>query len=287
LARDFSDSLDESDYLMAPILTAILTPDGLQPTPYEADSLADAVNYEPGGVYTVTRTFRHDHALLLDAHLDRLEQSAELAQIPLNLDRDRLRTALRELIHQAGFPDTRFRITIPADRPDHVFFALEPRQPVPADVKQNGAHLKIVSLRRVNPVAKTTDWMHKRHTALPSDVYEGLMVNEDGYILEGLSSNFYGVLDGRLYTAPDGVLEGIARRAILELAPEILPVELRALHRNDVPRLAEAMMTSSNRGVVPVTRIDRQPVGDGTIGPFTIAIQQAYEHWCEMHIEPI
>jgi branched-subunit amino acid aminotransferase/4-amino-4-deoxychorismate lyase len=276
--------------MVSSILTAVLTPDGLSPTPYQAESLADAVHHEPRGVYTVTRTFRGDHALLLDAHLDRLEQSAWLARMPLVLDRERLRGALRHLIHEAGFPDAKFRITIPADQPDCVFFALEPFQPVPADVMQNGAHLKTVPLKRANPVAKMTDWMVVRrptYTNLPPGVYEGLMVAGDGRILEGLSSNFYGVLEGRLRTAAEGVLEGIARQAVLELAPDILPVVLETLHLDDLPHLSEAIMTSSSRGVVPVTHIDGQPVGDGAIGPHTRAIQQEYHRWCETRIEPI
>ena len=87
---------------MIPISTVIFTPDGIQPTSYKVDSLAEAIHHEPSGVYTVTRTFWQDHALLLSAHLDRLEQSAQLAGIALDLDRDRLRATLRDLIHQAG-----------------------------------------------------------------------------------------------------------------------------------------------------------------------------------------
>ncbi|MBN1564614.1 MAG: aminotransferase class IV family protein [Anaerolineae bacterium] len=275
---------------MVPILTAILTPTGLQSTPYEATSLAEAVTHEPGGVYTVTRTFQHDHALLFDAHLDRLEQSAQLAGIAFDLDRDRLRAALRDLIQQADFPDARFRITVPAAQSDHIYLALEPLHPVPAEIMQNGAHLKIVPLARTNPAAKTTIWMDQRAAtvnSLPSNVYEGLLVDETGHILEGMSSNFYGVLNGKLYTARDHVLEGIVRRAMLEIAPEVLPVELRALHRDDLPRLTEAIMTSSSRGVVPVTRIDDQPIGDGAIGSVTRALQQAYERWWMAHIAPI
>ncbi len=275
---------------MTPIPTVILTPNGLRPTPYTVNSLAEAVHHEPKGVYTVTRTFRQDHALFLDAHLDRLEQSAHLAGIPLDLDRERLRTTLRDLLHQTNYPNSKFRITVPADHPDHLYFALELLQPIPASVMQNGAFLKILPLTRANPVVKTTEWMITRYpayTSLPPGVYEGLMVNGNGCILEGLSSNFYGVMGGRLYTAPEGVLEGIARRAVLELAPGILPVELKALHREDVLHLSEALMTSSSRGVVPVTRIDDHLIGDGTLGPFTIAIQKHYDHWCETRIEPI
>ena len=272
------------------IPTYILSPADLTPTPYQVRSLAEAVRHEPRGVYTVARTFRGDHALLFDAHLDRLEQSAHLVNIPLRLDRRRLRAALRELLQRAGYADAKFRITVPHEQPDWLYFALEPFRPVPARIMQEGAHVITAPLVRENPVVKTTDWMVVRQPAwdsLPLGVYEAVLVSEDGRLLEGFSSNFYGVLGGALRTTLDGVLAGITRKAMLTLAPDILPVELRAIHCSEVPRLTEAMLTSSGRGVVPITRIDGQPVGDGRVGPVVSALCAGYEAWTDAHLEPI
>ncbi|MEZ4667072.1 MAG: hypothetical protein R3E39_03985 [Anaerolineae bacterium] len=62
---------------MSPCTINVLTPDGLLPANYSADSLADAVQYEPhDGVYTTTNTFNTTQVLKLEAHLDRLEDSA-------------------------------------------------------------------------------------------------------------------------------------------------------------------------------------------------------------------
>jgi branched-chain amino acid aminotransferase len=272
------------------IPTAILTPDGLEPTPYQVDSLNESVAHEPDGVYTVTRTFWGDHVLLLDAHLDRLEQSARLSHIPLELDRARLRAALRTLIERAGYPNAKFRITAPRARPDHLYLAVEPYQPVPEPVQRQGAHVITVPLVRENPVVKTTQWMLTRRPAyerLPAGMYEGVMISLDGWLLEGLSSNFYGVLDGVLHTASDGVLEGITRRAILSSVPGDVPIALTAIHRDDIPRLSEAMLTSSGRGVVPVTVVNGQPVGTGEVGPLVKAIRRHYTTWAEANLEPL
>ena len=155
---------------------------------------------------------------------------------------------------------------------------------------RQGAHVITTPLVRENPVVKTTDWMVVRQPAwdsLPPGVYEAILVGQGGRLLEGFSSNFYGVLDGVLRTAHDGVLAGITRKAILTIAPEVLPVEPLALHLSEVPRLAEAMLTSSGRGVVPITRIDGQPLGDGQVGPIVSALRARYNAWTEAHIEPI
>jgi branched-chain amino acid aminotransferase len=273
-----------------PIPICVLTREQLLPAEFTARSLAEAVALEPQGVYTVARTFRGDHALLLDAHLDRLEQSAHLVGIPVNLDRARLREGLRTILHQAGFPDAKFRITIPRDDPDSVYLSLEQYHPVPEEIQREGAHVITVPLVRQNPVVKTTDWMTIRRPAydsLPPTVYEGILVHEDGRLLEGMSSNFYGVLEGVLHTAGEGVLEGITRRAILEIAPAVISLKLVAVRRADVPRLTEAFLTSSGRGLVPITFIDGDPVGEGIVGPVAADMRRRYDAWTETMIEPI
>lgn len=273
-----------------PIPTYILTPHELRPTDYRVRSLAEAVTHEPRGVYTVARTFYGNRALLLDAHLDRLEESAQLVGIPLRLDRDRLRVALRELITHARYPDAKFRITVPRERPDCIYLALELFTPVPDHIMQQGAHVITLPLVRENPDAKTTDWMSARRPAyasLPPGVYEGMMVTADGWLTEGLSSNVYGVLNGVLRTAGQGVLAGITRRAIYEIAPEVLPIRTAPLHVNNIPHLSEALLTSSGRGVVPITRIDDVPVENGQVGPITRRLQALYDDWTATHSAPI
>lgn len=279
-----------SDTTFSPIPTLILTPTGVIPTPYQAPSLAAAVSLEPEGVYTVARTFCGDRALLLDAHLDRLEESARLSGIPLQLDRDRLRAALRDALHAAGYPDAKFRITVPRDDPSRLYLALEPYQPVPEAVMRDGAHVVTLPITRANPVVKTTAWMTVRkpsQESLPPGVYEGILRSPDGRLLEGLSSNFYAVLDGVIYTAGEGVLAGITRRAVLEIAADLLPVRPEAPYDRDVPRFEEALLTSSGRGVVPITRIDGQPIGEGAVGPIARTLRERYDRWTETHSEPI
>src|SRR6266852_5732029 len=110
---------------MTGIPISILTPQGVIAAPYTAESLADAATREPQGVYTLARTFKGNQALLLDDHLDRLEQSAQLEGISTRLDRSALRAVLRALIDQSGYAEARFRITVPRDQPDHLILSLE------------------------------------------------------------------------------------------------------------------------------------------------------------------
>ena len=270
----------------------ILTPDGLQPAPYTAASLDDAVQYEPSdGVYTVANTYNTFQTLKLDAHLDRLEDSARREDIPLKLDRERLREALRQMIVACDFGDVRFRITIPRDRPDHIILSMEPFTPPSAELIEKG--VRCITIRqggRINPAAKRVDWMHRRKTikaALPEGIYDAFLLAPDGRILEGLGSNFYAILGGELRTAGDGVLPGIAQQIVFEVAPDVLPVRREAVYRDDMPHIDEAFLTSSSRGIIPVVEIDGITIGDGHPGPRTKALQDVYNRWVRAHLEDL
>ena len=275
-----------------PTLIKLLTPDGLQPVPYQADTLAEAARYEPhDGVYTITNTYETSKVLKLNAHLDRLENSARLAGIPLALDRARLRGTLREMIDEADFGSVRFRITVPKDNPDWLLLSLEPFHPPAPEVYTRG--VRAVTLRgstRANPVAKTTGWMHDRTSVektLPEGVYAGLLLSDTGDILEGTSSNFYAILNGELRSAGAGVLPGIAQQIVYEVAPDVLPVRLEAVNVSDVPRLEEAFITSSSRGIIPVISIDDIAIGSGAPGEKTQALRERYAAWVDEHLEEL
>jgi branched-chain amino acid aminotransferase len=275
---------------MSPALIRVLTPDGLQAVDYSAESLAEAVQYEPhDGVYTVTNTYQTFKVLKLDAHLDRLEDSARREDIPLQLDRRRLRVALRQMIAEANYGDVRFRITVPRDAPNHFTLTIEPFHKPSAEVYANGVRcVTLPHSARHNPAAKTTDWMHNREGfTLPEGIYTGLLLDDDGHILEGTSSNFYAVLDGELRTAGEGVLPGIAQQVVFRVAQGLILINRNAVHTSDVPRLSEAFITSSSRGIVPVVEIDNILIGAGQPGEKTRTLQQAYDAWVKSHLEEL
>ncbi|MCY4525968.1 MAG: aminotransferase class IV, partial [Anaerolineaceae bacterium] len=100
-------------------------------------------------------------------------------------------------------------------------------------------------------------------------------------------SNFYGVLDGELRTAGTDVLAGITRGIVLQLAPDILPVNLSAMLLDDLSRVEEAFLSSSSRGLLPVVRVDEQVIGSGRPGPVTLALVEALERFVEQHLEAL
>jgi branched-chain amino acid aminotransferase len=276
-------------FTMSPAYIRVLTPSGLETVSYSADSLQDAVQYEPAGVYTVTNTFNRTRTLRLHAHLDRLEQSAGQEGIELVLDRSRLREALRQMIEAADFGDVRFRLSIPQDQPDHMIITLEPFTPLPSATVYSGVRCVLApGLARRKPASKTNDWMTERSRFnKPPGVHEALLVNDEGQILEGLGSNFYAVLNGELRTAGEHVLAGIAQQIVFIVAPPLIILRRDAVHVDDLPLLDEAFITSSSRGIISVVQIDDQIIGDGTPGPRTMALRRVYNRWVDANLEEL
>ena len=279
-----------------PAFIRTLTPDGLQPVDYadiirRADSLNDAARHEPlDGVYTVTNNYNTYQTLKLDAHLDRLEDSARRAGIPLVLDRARLRSALRRMIAEAGYGDVRFRITVPRDAA-HLIISLEPFAPVPPELIASGVRcITVPGGARRDPAVKKTAWMRAREQikeSMPPGVYDAILLDRAGNMLEGLSSNFYAVLNGELRTAREGVLPGIAQQVVFEIAPPIVSVRREAVNVSQIPQLSEAFITSSSRGIVPIVEIDGHIIGSGLLGAKTLALRDAYTAWVAAHLQDL
>jgi branched-chain amino acid aminotransferase len=245
-------------------------------------SLASASAALPAGSYTTLRTYGGDRLLRLDSHRQRLEDSLP---VPARLDPGRLCTGLRYVLDAArrrsgsaaleapGPPvpapgESRLRLTF---SPPRLFVSIEPLQSLPEPRFREGVRCITVPVHRDNPHAKSTVFIAtaaRAYAALSAGIEEGLMVAEDGSLLEGLSSNVFAVLDGALRTEDDRVLPGVTRSLILELAArEGIPAQLRPIARADLPQVSECFLTSVSREILPVVQIDGETIGSGRPGP--------------------
>lgn len=266
------------------------------PVPLEATSFDDLYTGLAVGVYSALRTYEHNKFLCLEAHLDRTERSMALLGWGEALDRDSLRRALHEVCTAAPFADTRVRFDILAEpayalgSDSRILIALMPFTPPPLQLYEQGVTVELTQeLSRPQPLAKTADFAQQRRAfqeAQPSSAYESVLVSADGRLLEGTGTNFYGVRDGVVWTAGEGVLEGVTRRIILDLLPQLdIPLRLEAVHVSDIPHLDEAALSGSSRAVLPVVQIDGQVIGDGQPGPISRRILAAYNVFVQKAIK--
>ncbi|HEY5908609.1 MAG TPA: aminotransferase class IV [Vicinamibacteria bacterium] len=249
-----------------------------------SESLQAASRDLPEGVYTTFRTYGGRRVLRLSEHLARLEESAELRGMPGALDAARARRTLGAALDATSHPESRLRLTF---CPPRLLVSVEPFTPLPPARDEEGAACVSAPIRRDNPRAKDTRFIataQAAYASLPPGVEEALMLDETGAVLEGLSSNFFAVRDGRLWTEEARVLAGVTRKVVLELAMQVLPVERTAVALD--PRVSECFITSVSREVLPVVRIDARPVGEGRPGPVTRTIAREFQALVAREAEP-
>ncbi len=240
------------------------------------DSLGEASQHLPDGAYSTLRTYSGNGLLRLSQHVARLSESAALQGQAGSLSESDARAAIAHALRETSFPESRLRLTW---APPRLFVSLEPFIPLAEALYRDGVGCVSVPVRRENPHAKDTRFIAAALAAyqrLPPDAHEGLIVAEDGAFLEGLSSNFFAVLDGSLRSEGERVLFGVTRSLVLEVAVPVLPFVARAVRQNEIPRVSEAFLTSVSRGILPVTRIDDAAVGSGRPGPVTLELRARF-----------
>ncbi|HET8946932.1 MAG TPA: aminotransferase class IV [Candidatus Polarisedimenticolia bacterium] len=234
----------------------------------------------------------------LEAHLERLERSAALAEFDRLPERAVLASHLRALLEANGLLDARLRLTLTrgAGRPgDYVhasgpptriitaapFSGLDPR------LYEEGVGLAVVG-RQAVPAAvldaaiKTTSRLSAvlaRREAARAGAFEAALLDASGHLTEGTTSNIFLVEAGRLLTpAADGAaLPGVTRAVVLEAAHAAgLPVEERPLPAALLFEADEIFLTNTSWEVLPVTRVDGRPAGGGRPGPRSAALLAGY-----------
>ncbi len=109
---------------------------------------------------------------------------------------------------------------------------------------------------------------------------EAILLSHDGHVSEGSAENIFLVRRNVVYT-PDpsqNVLEGVTRRAIMEIAHHVLGLEVveRSIDRGELYSADEIFLTGTAAGVAYVASVDRRAVGDGSMGPVTAALSNLY-----------
>ena len=124
---------------------------------------------------------------------------------------------------------------------------------------------------------------------------EAILLNRDDNVSEGAGENLFMVMDGKLYTPPvgDGILPGITRATVMELAKEEMGLEVVEGHisRTELYLSQECFLTGTAAHLTPMVELDNRKIADGKIGPITKTLREMYFkiaagnnpkylHWC-------
>ncbi len=222
-----------------------------------------------------------------EAHLARLSRSLSMLSIPQPMSLAALKIVIAELIERNGRDDggLYMQVTRGVARRDHPFpkdtrpvlsmTICAAKLPKPKEI-ENGVFVIVQPDIRwgrcdIKTIALLANVLAKQEAA-SANAREAWLVREDGVVTEGAVSNSYIVSNGTLITHPENnrILPGVTRTVVLKLAREVgIPVEERPFTLAEANAAQEAFLTSTSVGVLPVTRIAEQVVGNGKPGEIT------------------
>ncbi len=252
-------------------------------------SLDETSKFLPEGAYTTFRTYSHKKAMRIEDHFQRLDESAERANASFHPHSASIRPVLRDILNESPFTESRVRITLDLEKmPGSFYVTLEELHLPSVAAYQKGVKTVSRTMQRENPKAKLTQFLtttSRLRAQLPPGVNEMLMVDPDGIILEGLSSNFFGVKGGAIFTVEEGVLPGITRKAVVEIAvSEGIPVITMGIPLSQLDTLEECFITSASRGVLPVVQVDNAIIYNGKPGKLSRKLIQLFNLWVENNV---
>ncbi len=245
-----------------------------------ASTMDEMTRALPDGFYTTFTTLAQGTKVFgLQSHLDRLYTPAQEMGLNPAVDEATLRERIASLVKQNLPKEFRVRIILSKDS-GAMHVGIQYFEPLPKIIYSRGVHVITIELARKSPRVKDSGFITSsnfQREKIGADIFE-VLLTKNGRILEGMTSNFYGIKQKTIITAQRGILPGVTRKALLRLARgQGMPIKYGAPGVNET--LSEAFLTSSSRGVVPIVSIDGKPVGDGRVGAWTKSLSKAYQDY--------
>ncbi|MEW6172317.1 MAG: branched-chain-amino-acid transaminase [Bacillota bacterium] len=249
------------------------------------------------GVFEGIRAY-HGRVFKLQAHLNRLYESAKSILLEIPLDKEQMQEVVLESCRRNNIRDGYIRLVVTRGKGDlgldpnkcskpTVFCIAATIQLYPKELYEKGLDVVTVSTRRnipeaLNPRIKSLNYLNNIMAKIESHLsaaQEAIMLTADGYVAEASADNIFIIKNGTLITPPLflGALEGITRNTVIDLAREKgIPVAEKVFTRHDIFIADECFLTGTGAEVIPVVKVDARPIGDGRPGPITWELIRAF-----------
>lgn len=240
------------------------------------------------GICDIMRTF-HKKPYFVEEHIERLMESGKKIGLSLPWSpSDIEKIVFQTLEKNPGLEEVNIRIVItggsspdfltPTGRP-RLIVMVTPINKLPEAWYTRG--VKVITLVQERPLAgaKVTAYIPATlalNQAKAAGATEVIYIDRNHNALEGTTSNLFAFFGNTLVTPPaDGILKGITRKVILSLAKERFEVQESPILLEKLLTADEVFITGTNKGIVPVVKIDDTPIHDGKPGPGTRALMTA------------
>ncbi len=234
----------------------------------------------------------------LQQHVDRLYESAKGIHLEIPIPREAMADAIRQTLASNNLLDAYIRVVITRGAGS---LGLDPRKTTdpqviiitdkialyPPELYEHGLKIITAATTRnhpnaVNPRIKSLNYLNNilgKIEATQAGCLEALMLNHKGELAECTGDNVFVVQHGQIHTpsADSGILEGITRAAVIELARAAgyMVIE-RTMDRLDVFKAEECFLTGTAAELIPVVECDGRVIGNGRPGPITRELRERF-----------
>ena len=234
----------------------------------------------------------------MEEHLDRLWDSAKSIWLEIPMTKAAVAKAVNDTLKINNISDGYIRLIVtrgagslgldPNRTSDpQVIVIADSIALYPAEMYEKGLTIITSSVLRNHPAAlspriKSLNYLNNilaKIEGLQAGCVEALMLNHKGEVAECTGDNIFLVRKGVLQTPPldAGILEGITRNAVIELAKEQgITVREMALTKHDVYIADECFLTGSAAEVIAVVKVDSRLIGNGEPGPITRDLKERF-----------
>ena len=245
----------------------------------------------------------------LEEHLQRLYASARSVAIEVPVSLDEMREIVLHTLRRNKLKDSYIRLMVTRGVGD---LGLDPRKCdkasiicitdtiklYPADAYEQGMRIIIASTRKnspdcLSPRIKSMNYLNNilaKVEAIGAGVAESLMLDKNGFLTECTSENIFLIKNRVLYTptAVVGILEGITRSVVMELAQRAgIEVQMAFLTPHDLYTSDESFVTGTGAEILPVVEVGHRKIGDGRVGPVTKQLLAAFRELTQRGGTPI
>lgn len=235
-----------------------------------------------------------------EEHIERFYNSTKPYDMEIPFDSEELTEATLELLERQDLEAAYIRPIAfygydtlgvsPGDCPTKVAIAAWPWGAyLGEDALENGIEVMVSSWRKhsssqIPTNAKTTglyvNSLLAGEEARRNGYAEAIVLNKEGNVAEGPGENIFLVRDGTIYTPglSESILDGITRNTVIELARErgYEVQDTASISRGELNTADELFFTGSAAEVTPIRKVDNVVIGDGSRGPVTEELQQAF-----------
>ena len=230
-----------------------------------------------------------DRALLfLEDHITRLNHSLKMANIDRTFTIEKLQADFTKLFEADGIKNQNVKLSVSFES-GHLTYALYYIDSVylKEDIYKKGVQVKTKSFERENPEIKqrTTAMQMIREQLQLDHVYEYLLVNREGLILEGTKTNVFFVKGTQIITADTRrVLGGITRQHVADLARAHSGLTESSLPKSHLKEVEAVFLTGTSIGILPVSTVDDISFNSAN-NPVVVSLMKAYKAWEDTYIK--